>query len=110
VERVCSRVGILKDGRLVAAGELQSLLQTALEVEIEIDRVDEGLLAALRPLVRDLRREGTSIIARVAEREDLPRLARAVVERGLALYALRPRSNSLEDVFLDLVAGGEDHG
>jgi len=110
VERVCSRVGILKDGRLVAAGELPSLLNAWLEVEIEVDRVDEGLLAALRPLVQDLRWEGSRITARVGERADIPRLARAVVERGLALYALRPRSNSLEDVFLELVAGGEARG
>lgn len=106
VERVCNRVAIIKDGELVAAGELSALLNRELEVEIEVDEVDEGLLAALRPLVRHLWREGARLVVRVAGRGDVPLLARAVLERGRALYALEPRQTSLEDLFLELTAGG----
>lgn len=108
VERVCERVAVIKEGQLVADGELRVLLDKGLEVMIEVDEVDEELLAALRPLAQDLRREGTRLMVRVAGPDTVPLLARKVVESGRALYALEPRQTSLEDLFLEMMSGGEE--
>ncbi|MBC7104837.1 MAG: ABC transporter ATP-binding protein [Firmicutes bacterium] len=107
VERVCDRVAVIKEGRLVAQGGLAELLDAGPEVEIEVDEIDEDLLEVLRPLVRDLRREGTALLARVARRQEVPLLARRIVESGRSLYALRPRRTSLEDLFVELMEGDD---
>lgn len=107
VERVCDRVAIIKDGRLAAAGKLDTLLNRGLEVEIEVDEVNETLLSALRPVVCELRRDGTRLVVRVDGRERLPVLARTVCAAGCALYALEPRHCTLEELFLELTSGGE---
>ncbi|MEW6459141.1 MAG: ABC transporter ATP-binding protein [Bacillota bacterium] len=108
VEQVCSRVAVIKDGRVVAEGELPALLHKGLEVRIEVDEVNEALLEGLRPFVRHLRREGAALVVRVRDREDIPRLARVVLDSGRALYALEPGHESLESLFLELIGGGED--
>lgn len=108
VERVCNRVGIIKDGAILAVGALQELLQNAREVEMEVEPVSTGLLEAIRPLVRSMRCDGNRITARVETRETIPLLAQKVLEAGSSLYSLEPRGSNLEDVFLQMMEGDGD--
>lgn len=108
VERVCNRVGIIKDGAILAVGALQELLQNAREVEMEVEPVSTGLLEAIRPLVRSMRCDGNRITARVETRETIPLLAQKVLEAGSSLYSLEPRGSTLEDVFLQMMEGEGD--
>ncbi|MBC7344214.1 MAG: ABC transporter ATP-binding protein [Clostridia bacterium] len=110
VERVCTRVGIIRGGELVAVGGLNELLSTGTEVEMELDEIDENLIHALRPLIKNLRREGAKLIAQVEGRECIPALVEKILEAGCRLYAVEPRRTSLEDLFLEMMAGGEGNG
>jgi hypothetical protein len=47
------------------------------------------------------------IVLGIADLEQVPALARAVVEQGVRLYGLAPSRQSLEDVFVSLVDGRE---
>ncbi len=104
VEQVCDRVVILDQGRVVSAGRLEDLAG-ALEVRVELDRIDEGalaLLAGFGEIVAVDRRSGEVLVA--ADDGDAPAaIADALVRAGYRLRALVPLQRTLEEVFVDLV-------
>jgi ABC-2 type transport system ATP-binding protein len=84
VERVCDRVAILVDGRIVARG---SPAELATPRGVEVD-----LLGGTR-LFPD------------AEREEVPEIVGELVAAGERVYGVRVMSSTLEDTYLDAVAG-----
>ncbi|MEW6181745.1 MAG: ABC transporter ATP-binding protein [Bacillota bacterium] len=115
VEQVCHRVAVIKKGRIMAQGSLDELLGGGLEVEMHVGGVTEELLGRLAGIGDvSYREEGEQgdmqkLRMRVTDRERLPLLSETVVACGVKLYHLSPVRNSLEEVFMDLVGGG-DHG
>ncbi len=84
VERVCDRVAIISDGRLVAEGSPAELVKAS-GIEIETGSGTR-------------RYEG-------AGREDAPRLVAALVAEGESIYGVQILGGTLEDVYLDAVGG-----
>jgi len=84
VELVCDHVVILRGGEVVAAGAPHDLAKPR-GIELETD-------------------EGTRLIEG-ATREDAPRLVAEVVAAGRKVYGVRALTSSLEDVYLEVVAG-----
>jgi ABC-2 type transport system ATP-binding protein len=84
VELVCDRVAILNHGRIVARGTPDELVR-ARGVEIETG-------AGLRSYPS-------------ATREQVPALVAELVERGEDVYEVRLLTSSLEDAYLEAVAG-----
>ncbi len=107
VELVCDRVAIIDRGRVVRSGGLAELLGATAAIRVTVDRVDRELLAALNRDADVLAVEGATVTLGVADVEVAPLIAAAVVRGGYQLYGLVPVHRSLEDVFMDLVEGGE---
>jgi ABC-2 type transport system ATP-binding protein len=82
VERVCERVAILLEGRVVATGRTDDLTRPR-GVEVETDtgmrRFDD------------------------AAREEVPRIVSELVAAGERIYGVRVLASTLEDVYLDAV-------
>jgi len=89
VERVCDRVAIVVDGRVVADDAPRALTRPA-GVELETDR-------------------GTRLVPD-AGREDAPALVAAAVADGERVYGVRVRRSTLEDVYRDAVGDAGDRG
>ena len=89
VELVCDRVAIIARGRLVAAGTPAELARAG-GVEVET--------AA-----------GRRVLAQ-ARREDVPRIVRELVEAGEEVYGVRVLTSTLEDAYLEAVAGADGAG
>jgi ABC-2 type transport system ATP-binding protein len=107
VELVCDRVAILDRGRIVAQGALSEILAPARSVRIRARDLSAGLLERLRGMVEHLEPlDDGAWRARVAEADDVPRLAAAIVEGGGRLDALEPTHETLEEAFLRLVGYG----
>jgi ABC-2 type transport system ATP-binding protein len=84
VERVCDRVAILNDGRLVTEGRPEELARPR-GVEIEVDggtRMYDG-----------------------ATREDVPRIVADLVAGGERVYGARVLASTLEETYLEAVQG-----
>jgi ABC-2 type transport system ATP-binding protein len=84
VERVCDRVAILNEGRLVAEGRPAELARPR-GVEVELDggtRIYEG-----------------------ATREDVPRIVAELVAAGERVYGARVLASTLEETYLEAVGG-----
>ncbi|MEW5761961.1 MAG: ABC transporter ATP-binding protein [Bacillota bacterium] len=106
VEMVCDTVAIINRGEIVTQGALRDLLAPALEVEMEIEGSTPALEAALAAAGREVKRNGGVLRLTVGDRAEIPGLARLVVEHGAALYRLVSVQRSLEDLFVDVVQGG----
>ena len=114
VHETCDRLMVIEEGRLVFSGtevEAASRATAGGAVRLTVRGAAAAVKASLDPLVqgglleswaveRSLQDDHT-ILAHMSE--DAPeRLARAVVEGGLALRGLAPAADQLEDVFTQL--------
>jgi ABC-2 type transport system ATP-binding protein len=107
VELVCDRAAIIDRGRVVRSGRLDDLLGAMSSIRVTVDRVDSDLLDALNRHADVLTVDGTTVTLGVDDVEVAPQIATAVMRGGYQLYGLVPVHRSLEDVFIDLVEGGE---
>lgn len=127
VSRVCERVLILNQGRIVAQGRPEDLergLVDRQEIVVRVGRKFETGEKAdlLEPALREI--SGVESVEKIPEEdltttylletfptEDLrPEISRRIVERGFPLLELTTKRLSLEDIFLKLVLSEEGKG
>jgi ABC-type multidrug transport system ATPase subunit len=108
VEQVSDRVGVIRAGSLIAEGTVEELRGRAgLRVRAEP-------LAAAARVVSELSSVETvtdtgGVLEITVDTAQAPAINRALVEAGIAVSELHAHTASLEDVFLELTATGEDH-
>jgi ABC-2 type transport system ATP-binding protein len=112
VERLCDRVAILKEGRLVRQGTIEELTRRTEVHTIELRGIERPRLEAL---IADV--EGLQELSAVEETGhrlevggDLAALNRAIDAiraAGASIVSIAPRRDSLEDVFVRVVGGNE---
>jgi ABC-2 type transport system ATP-binding protein len=89
-QQLADRVAVIREGRLVRVGTPQELIAATPEVEIRY------------------REDGRDVVVTTAEpTRALAELTAAAVAEGRELEGLEVRRPTLEDVYLDLVDGGE---
>jgi ABC-2 type transport system ATP-binding protein len=103
VEMVCDEVAILRAGKVQRQGSLDILLQVHPVVDVELRSPSEGVLQAIRDVATVLSENGTRFTAEVQCEEQIPLLARRIVEAGGELVRFVPRRESLEDLFVRVV-------
>lgn len=106
VERVCDRVAIINQGRVVRQGTLSELLSSGLEVDLRVGQVTPALLDALRRFSQSVQADGSLVSVSLAREETIPQIAEAVLQSGSQLFAMVPRRSSLEDFFIQVIGGG----
>jgi len=107
-QKLCSRVAVLEQGRLVALGSPSELAQRlGRSQRLEIEVAPQELAAALEVLKAALGREDLDvqngkIAVTGAQRENIPRLVASLVGAGVRIYQVTPQEPSLEDVYFAL--------
>jgi len=105
VQRVCDRVGIMHQGRLVAEGTVDELGAKAsgegLELEARVRGAGPWLITALEALegVREVISDGDRLRI-VCDRDVRGAIARTVLNKGAELLELRRRAFTLEEIYL----------
>ena len=108
MERLCTRVGIISRGELVAQGTLASLfasLREEVEIHVELESVGKDLVrkAGELPFVRSVASEGSLLILRVAKDRDYRKDVGAfLLRRGTPPLGMRERTPSLEEAFVTI--------
>lgn len=103
IEQTASHIGIVHEGRLVLEGNL-ARLKADLAPEIAL-RVDDAARAAavLRSHDLTLSEQGGALVAQLRRGDDhdlaCAGLNRALVEAGVAVFAIGPRARSLEGIY-----------
>jgi ABC-2 type transport system ATP-binding protein len=107
VERVSTRVGIIKEGKLLAFGAPQDVKAgTSREsVIIQTEGMPEDLSEPLRALpgVEEVSVHDTRVRAFLGDGAKASELVQFLVARGVAVSEVRKERASLEDVFLQIV-------
>lgn len=112
VEKTCDRVAFIRDGRILQVSTLELFEKEALQVVLRVGEPTAQLLAGLARFDQDvtLERSNGRIQLCLAEEEQLPQLARWIVDEGYTLYELTPHRLSLEERFLQIVGEGSSEG
>jgi ABC-2 type transport system ATP-binding protein len=108
VEELCTRVAVIRSGRIVYEGSLAELhASSAPRYRLRTDdqRAAHAVLER-NPRVRDLVEDGADIVFG-ADEETVLDLSRALVAAGLGIKALVPETATLERLFFELTEGSE---
>jgi ABC-2 type transport system ATP-binding protein len=110
-ERLCDRVAVVKQGRVVAVDTPQGLVAAhadGIRLSFGAAGHDLGWLAAVADVQRVDRRGDRVVVS--GRGAVIARVGHALVEHGLAPADLRVEQSSLEDVYLRLTAGAGEGG
>ncbi|MBP5753869.1 MAG: ABC transporter ATP-binding protein, partial [Treponema sp.] len=120
VEMLCNRVIIISDGKKVADSTTQNLMDSyghSLRIKMEVSdcQMDELKKKVLQLdgvascSIMPGEENKYSVNIGMSKNTDIrPTLASLVVSSGWKLYGLEMQKDSLEDVFRNLTAGGEE--
>ena len=102
VERICNRVAIIDEGRLLYQGAVESLIAEEQLIKITVAPLE----AACQLLSRDPRlsvtRNGSSSLYVRMPVADIPRVNALLVANDISVTELSPQRATLEDVFMKL--------
>jgi ABC-2 type transport system ATP-binding protein len=102
VERICNRVAIIDEGRLLCQGSVEDLIAKDNWIKLRVDRVTEAYELLLRNPQLSLSRKGDqSLYVKMAD-EQIPLVNALLVQHGFRVMELSPQRESLEQVFLRL--------
>ncbi len=109
---MCNKIGIIEHGKLLAAGEYRSILNSMKqEREVRIDVLD-GAVTAMRifeetPGLFNIEQSGNEFhMNSNLDRFELSSLNTKLVQAGVQVLTFAQEEGSLEDVFLQITKGG----
>jgi ABC-2 type transport system ATP-binding protein len=101
VEKVCDRVGIIKNGEIISVGTIKELTSTnSVEIHAEISG---KIVKKLEDMAYSIKIRGEKITVEIKNKKIIPDLAEIIITNGGRLKALIPQKRSLEDTFLEVV-------
>jgi ABC-type multidrug transport system ATPase subunit len=106
VEQVCDRVGVIREGRLVAQGPV-SQLRGAQALHIVVEPVARALDVIARTHLAESVDVIDDTLVVAAPAEAAAKLNTALVEHGVAVSHLSMQQRSLEEVFFDMTGGAD---
>ena len=105
VEKICSHVAILKQGRRLATGAVGSILSSKPTIEVGCPVPDQSKLDDFlkkSPAVTGFQMDGSHFIVELKEGHDLTALNRDAFEAGITLNHMVSKARSLELEFLEI--------
>ncbi len=106
IEKIATRVGIIKEGTMVFQGtvnELQQLKSSSLNVKVLVNdsqKVENVLNGSHKYQILDK----NQIELTLEDQEQLPIIIRNMVNKGIDLYEVIPQRNDLEKLFINLTS------
>lgn len=106
VEMVCDSAVIINKGSVVRYGKIDDILKSKISLEIRAE-VNEAILQKLTELYKDLAHNGEKIEVSLENKDEIHKIASIIINSGGKLYELTPRKQSLENVFISAIMGGD---
>ena len=112
VQQICSRVGILAKGRMVAEGSLDQLGRQALaggrfRIEVQLTETTQTLIDRIKQIKGVVGVEKSGDLLLISCLEDLrSQIAKAIVDANGLLVQMKIESYALEDIYMKYFAEG----
>jgi ABC-2 type transport system ATP-binding protein len=101
IEMICDRVAIIVGGRIMSLGRLADLIsEKILFTEVTVSGVEEKELAGLG---ESLTAQAGRTLLKVFEEDKIQDILELVQKRHGRIHSLIPRTQTLEDLFVDMV-------
>jgi len=101
IEMICDRVAIIAGGRIMSLGRLADLIsEKILFTEVTVSGVEEKELAGLG---ESLTAQAGRTLLKVFEEDKIQDILELVQKRHGRVHSLIPRTQTLEDLFVDMV-------
>ena len=101
VEMMCDHVTILRRGSVVVTGSMATLLRKDVKrTDVIVEGATDALEAFCRERGHDVRRTGERLSVEVIGVRELGEIVQRVVQDGMTLVEVVPRTESLEDLFV----------
>jgi len=112
VKQLCSRIGIMKDGKLIAVDTFENLVkqlspEEGVRIRLELNKLDNNLLKSITevPGVRNVHQNGNELMI-FANHDLREELAVTIAEAGALILTMHIVQPSLEEVFLKIYGRG----
>lgn len=107
VEAICDRVGVMRDGQLVAEDTIDTLkdqFDAESRLVLTVDTVPDGTLSSLQSMasVSDARVSGSDIVVSLRDSDQKAAIINTVEERGVKITDITSKEPSLEELFAAL--------
>ncbi len=104
IEMICDRVAILVGGRVISQGAIEALVsEKILYTEVTLSGLSESDLEGLGEPVSS---HGDRIMLKVFQEDNIERLVALVHDKKARIHSLVPRTETLEDIFVETVRQG----
>lgn len=104
IELMCDRIGVIKNGELIAIEEVKGAVneEGLKEVYIEVEPLDTAK-AYLDSHLDNKVGVGSKELSMSVKREEIPQILKNLMELGISIYGVRVLQATLEDKFFDLI-------
>jgi len=108
VERLCERVAIINEGRLLAEDKMENIkrkLTDVVELEVEVSEVKKEIMDALASFdfVKELKRDKNILSIKVKTDKDYrAEISGAISQQGGVVLGIKIKEMSLEDAFITI--------
>ncbi|WP_244896278.1 ABC transporter ATP-binding protein [Planomicrobium okeanokoites] len=104
IELMCDRIGVIKNGELIAIEEVRTVEneEALKEVYIEVEPM-ETAKTYLDTHLPNAVGVGSKELSMSVKREEIPQILKNLMELGISIYGVRVLQATLEDKFFDLI-------
>jgi ABC-2 type transport system ATP-binding protein len=110
VEEVCTHATIINKGVALASGtlkEISSKVSGPVVIEAEVDKISKAVIEKVKelPFVADVTEDAKKLMVELRTRDDVrSQVSQAITAGGGIVISINLKGESLEDVFMDLLA------
>jgi len=110
VQQVCTHVTIINKGVAVVSGTLKQIsakVKGPITIEAEVDKLSKAVIKKVKELsfVKDVSKDGKKLLVEVKTRDDVrSQVSQAITAGGGIVTSMKLKGESLEDVFMELLA------
>jgi ABC-2 type transport system ATP-binding protein len=108
VEMICDSVAFINKGTIVKQGRMDDILKSRITLDISAENIGVAIKGKLLEIDSQARFSVSGVVMDVGDRDDIHKAASIIIENGGKLFEMTHRRNSLEDVFVKLMEGGDD--
>lgn len=99
IEQICDRVAIINKGQLVQEGNVAELIGSASLITIKANPIEKAQVILSDHVTGLVHGDSIEI---TANHDEIPGIIEKLVDNGVAIYEVRPKQRSLEDLFLEV--------